>query len=87
MLSFRSILLAAAAFATFTSAIPAPAPVIPVVGDILTGGGVTNGLAGGADRRGDYSAGDIFKKCHDDVAVIVVKIRGFSLFLFYSNFF
>jgi len=108
MLSFRSILLAAAAFATIASAIP--------TSDTVTSGGPTNALRGfglsgvlssifgGTDsgsgdgggyggglpyspydgavpelsgapvKRGDYSCGDIIKKCHDDIAVIVLKI-------------
>ena len=70
MLSFRSILLAAAAFATFTSAIPAPAPALPIVGDLLSG---ATGAA--QSKRGDVgSAADVFHKCHDDISGIVVKI-------------
>jgi len=86
MLSLRSILLAAAAFATFTSAIPTTGNplgggdatgVIGSITDGLTsGGGGTNALSGipPAKRGFSQSCGDIFQKCHDGIAVIVVEL-------------
>ena len=89
MLSFRSILFAAAAFAAIVSAVPTtpdvssglvqPSPDPPTVG----GGGLSiisglfNGLLGRdmhCKRGGQSSSYEIVKKCHDDIAVIVIKI-------------
>jgi hypothetical protein len=84
MLSFRSILFAAAAFATVVSAIPTPETaggltnVLPVgsVGNVLPAAPQLGGLS---SKRGDEgkegkSCGDLFKKCKEDIAVIVIKI-------------
>ena len=97
MLSFRSILFAAAAFATVVSAIPTPATLSGLT-NALPVGGVGNALPigapakrqdfapfeGGADlaKRGHPSCGDIIKKCHEDIAVIYAKI-GQCLFSFF----
>ena len=77
MFSFRSILLAAAAFATLTSAIPAPqlpnvagaSNIANVVGDIVPVNGV-----GAPVKRGPLSFGDHFSDCHDKIAVVVIEI-------------
>lgn len=110
MLSFRSILLAAAAFATVASAIPTPAgPLdgVPGVSGITGGGGplavadsVTGaigglgglgGALGGAGsvvpaglRRGEHhSPKEVFEKCHDGMAGLVVELSRyhFSIYL------
>jgi len=86
MFSLRSILLAAAAFATLTSAIPTPETTtsstgtglssVPALGGIVggAGGGLpTSGLGLGA--RGEWSAGDHIKDCHEKVHVKVKKIH------------
>ena len=81
MLSFRSILLAAAAFATVASAIPTPdgnALVAGVANLKRSPDFYSDALA----RRGQPSCGDIVKKCHDDIAVVIVKI-GQSNFFYY----
>ena len=92
MLSFRSILLAVAAFATVASAIPTPGTT-GITNDVggLTSGGLTSGspavvpaapaLPGAPSKRGQPSGGDIIKKCHDDIAVLVVKIRQYPIHL------
>jgi len=75
MFSFRSILLAAAAFATVASAIPTPDA--GGVTNALTPAGLTSGspaVVPAPARRGQSSGGDIIKKCHDDIAVVVLKI-------------
>ena len=82
MFSFRSILVAAAAFATVVSSVPTPdvgsslvrrtfsigTPIggIPGVGGVI--GGSTNA------KRGGPTCYELVKKCHDDIAVIVIKI-------------
>ena len=132
MLLFRSILFAAAAFATVASAIPTPetgsghtnivarTPADPPAGGVIGGvtgsgkkkggltlipgilkrgsldivartpadppaGGVIGDVTGGVKKggltlipgilkRGGASCGELVKKCHDDIAVIVIKI-------------
>ena len=86
MLSFRSILFAAAALATFVSAIPTPDTTGGATGGLtnLVGGagggapGLSNLAGGGLPVKrggdGEKSCGDIVKKGHDDIAVIVIKI-------------
>ena len=80
MFSFRSILLAAAAFATLTSAIPAPqlpnvagaSNIANVVGGIVPGNPL-NGV-GAPVKRGPLSFGDHFSDCHDKIELIVIEI-------------
>jgi len=85
MFSFRSILFAAAALATFTSAIPTPdsttgssvagAPnALGALGGLSSGGIVPAGLPAPL-KRGHASAGDILKKCHGDITVHSKKIH------------
>jgi len=84
MLSFRSIIFAAAALATFVSAIPTPDTTGGATGGLtnLVGGAggvpaIPNLTGGGLPtKRGDdkKSCGDIIKKGHDDIAVIVIEI-------------
>ena len=87
MLSFRSILVAAATFATIVSAVPTPEiipdlihnPSIPVFGMTTSFpglGGLPIGEKGitQSKRGGAPSCYERIKKCHDDIAVIVVKI-------------
>lgn len=85
MLSFRSILLAAAAFATLTSAIPTPIPDSGAALGPLSGLGTTvtgiTGNVGGNMKRGDYSVADYFYNCHENLLEIVVKISKESLSL------
>ena len=80
MLSLRSILFAAAAFATIASAIPAPQlPTVPlpggtnVIGGILGNGALGNGLVPPV-KRGALSFGDRISDCHDKIALIVIDI-------------
>ena len=85
MFSLRSILFAAAAFASIASAIPAPpmpnipAPIpnIPgatdLLGGALSGGALSNGAVPPV-KRGTLSFGDRIGDCHDKIEVIVVEI-------------
>ena len=88
MLSFRSVLFAAAAFATVVSAVPTPdvdsslvqrTPLLeildglPIVGGLLGGPGL-NVEGNTPAKRGRPSCGELINKCHGDIAVIAVKI-------------
>jgi hypothetical protein len=88
MLSFRSILFAAAAFATIASAIPTPGtptdaadmtddPLagIPARIDDLTNTEVTDLLG---VRGGSSNPVDLISNCHDSISVIVVKLSQYS---------
>jgi len=81
MLSFRSILFAAAAFATLASATAIPSPdsgvsgVTNLLGGVTQGGVVPAGLPAAPVKRGHKSHGDIIKKCHGDVDVRARKIK------------
>ena len=83
MFSLRSILFAAAAFATFTSAIPTPETSTSSTGTSLSGlpalGGAGGSLVpnlGGVGARGEeVSCGDRIQKCRDDIKVKSDKIR------------
>jgi len=87
MLSFRSIFLAAAAFATVASAIPTPGvPGLPdVLGGLGSGSLVPAGAPAAPVRRDDDhphhyeeghgSPGDVFKKCHESIKPIVVELE------------
>ena len=93
MLSFRSILLAAAAFATVASAIPAPqlgnlpaAPAVPDVGSLGNGLPLVGTLGGNAasplnTRGGQPSCADLFQSCHNQIAPIIVKIGKYRIVL------
>ena len=88
MFSFRSILFAAAAFATLVSAVPTPdvdsslvqrTPLLDLIGGLpLIGGllGYTPDRVKGntPTKRGGQSCYELVKQCHDDIAVIVIKI-------------
>ena len=97
MLSFRSILFAAAAFATVVSAVPTPdvdsttsslLQGVPAIDGLLDtvpflGSGSPLGLDGGSQsigggstpaKRDVPSCSELIKKCHDDIALIVIKI-------------
>ena len=80
MLSFRSLLFAAAAFATLASAIPTPdtsaRDLVTTLGQVFAGDGVADGITGGISGRGEERqyAPDVFKKCHDSVLGIIVEI-------------
>ena len=89
MLSFRSILFAAAAFATVVSAVPTPdvdsslvqrtpsiyeiIHALPLVGGLLGNLGL-NVKGNTPAKRGRPSCGELINKCHGDIAVIAVKI-------------
>jgi hypothetical protein len=79
MLSFRSILFAAAAFATMASAIPTPDTSTNALGGLTSREILPVGLTAAPAKRGEESWGDIVKTCHDDVAVVVVKISQFFI--------
>ena len=97
MFSFRSILLAVAAFATLTSATPMPANTEG--DDIATDfsnlantvkKGFTNAEAiinaVEMDTRGNsYTPADSFKKCSDGLTVIVVKISWCRFFFYHLS--
>jgi hypothetical protein len=96
MFSLRSILFAAAAFATVASAIPTPAPPDGLqVGDTIdtidketdTMELLISKFASSAiNTRGDsYTPADSFKKCSDGIAVIVVEISRYLFFYLYNN--
>jgi hypothetical protein len=80
MFSIRSILLAAAAFATFTSAVPVESPVGGASGltdpsnAVSNVVGVVTGGNGGLATRGQYNPYDSFHTCSDGIAAIVIKI-------------
>jgi len=98
MLSFKSILFAAAALASLVSAIPTPetgngitniVARTPQVGSVVDSDIVGNldvvendedqltnqrGTEPAERKRSGPSCGEIVKKCHDDIAVVVVKI-------------
>ena len=87
MLSFRSILFAAAAFATLVSAVPTPdvdsSLVQRAVLDLIGGLPLIGGLLGYTPdrvkgntptKRGGQSCYELVKQCHDDIGVIVIKI-------------
>jgi len=91
MLSFRSLFIAAAAFATLASAIPTNAGPLGVADGLTTGSGLTDiipvggsgaapnvaGLAGGLPKRGGEKVpvGDLFQSCHDKIEPIFIKIE------------
>jgi len=79
MFSLRSILFAAAAFVTLTSAIPAPqVPSIPAVGGAGGLPAVPNlgdlSLPGLPAKRGAQSFGDHIGDCHDKIEIIILEI-------------
>jgi len=89
MLSFRSILFAAAALATMVSAMPTPdgGPSGSGLGSIthleslggLTGGGGLGSITGsGPTKRGgevEHSPYKCFEKCRDGINPIIIKIK------------
>ena len=86
MFSFKSILVAAAAFASFVSAVPTPEAGnslniaqrspggLPIIGD-LHGGVERLPIGGNAPvKRGGSSCKEIIQKCHDKIALITDEI-------------
>lgn len=84
MLSFRSILFAAAALATVVSAVPTPDTSASGVTNNAPGVGsaVTNVLGGGLSGRGESQyPGDYFQTCRGTLAPIIVELSKF-IFLY-----
>jgi len=76
MLSFRSILFAAAAFVTMASAIPTNLPISDVGNaGTIPASDVVNPLKGGATKRGEQSCGDYYTSSTKSVTEIVVQIE------------
>ena len=99
MFSFRSILLAAAAFATVASAVPTPDTTTGAggLGNLITGAtavgglasGVTGGgspLAGGVGRGEQHYYPDAFDSCHKKLIPVVKRLRQFHSSIIIRSF-
>ena len=102
MFSLRSILLAAAAFATMTSAIPMPETGTTGITPNVAGAGGAGGALGtitdivsGASnagsatdnlKRNQKSLADSFQTCHGGIAAVIVEISKCHILLSLSVF-